>query len=319
MNTNTRTFRLATSTVLWVLAITLTLAAAAAAQDAAAPQSQTPAADSAPAPVPQDRSHATPGQNTEEAWTILTNTLHDSKHADLRIQALSALGTLGNNTRAEKLITDALQDPDIDVRSAAILAAGQTGNRNFINQLRPLLNDKEPQIVFVAASTLWKLKDHNGEDILLAVIDGERGTTPSMTSGALHGANKKLHDPAALARIGVIQGASIFFGPVGLGIAVIDYMRKSGNDDAARLAAIGQISEQQSASARKTLINALDDKVAAVRAAAAKALGDYHDKTVSDALLPLFDDAKPPVHLFAAASYIRSTQRPALRPARAKK
>src|SRR5260370_8520244 len=178
MNTNTRTFRLATCTVLWVLATPLTLDGSAAAQDATAPQSQTPAADSAPPPAPQDRSHATPDQNTEEAWTILTDTLQDSKHAESRIQTLSALGTLGNNTRAEKLITDALQDPDIDVRSAAILAAGQTGNRNFINQLRPLLNDKDPQIVFVAASTLWKLKDHSGQDILLAAANLEHPTNP---------------------------------------------------------------------------------------------------------------------------------------------
>jgi HEAT repeat protein len=319
MSTNTRALRLSAFTILWAFAITLTPATAAAAQDAVAPQSQTPAADSAPDTTPQDRSHATQGQNTEEAWTILADTLHESKHADLRIQTLSALGTLGNNPRAEKLITEALQDSDVDVRSAAILAAGQTGNRNFISPLRSMLNDKEPQIVFVAASTLWKFNDHTGEDILLAVVDGDRSTNPSMTSGALHDASKKLHDPTALARIGVIQGASIFLGPVGLGIAAIDYMRKSGNDDAARLTAIGQLSEQQNPSARKTLIAALGDKNATVRAAAAKALGGYRDKTVSDALLPLFDYSKPPVRLFAAASYIRSTQQLTRPPASRKK
>jgi HEAT repeat protein len=66
-------------------------------------------------------------------------------------------------------------------------------------------------------------------------------------------------------------------------------------------------------SIRKTLIAALGDKDAAIRAAAAKALGNYHDQTTLSALLSAFDDDKPGVRLFAAAAYIRARQ-PAQRP-----
>jgi len=60
--------------------------------------------------------------------------------------------------------------------------------------------------------------------------------------------------------------------------------------------------------AGQRLVKLLDDKDPAVRAASAKALGSsYHDKEVSDALLPVFDDSKKPVRLTAAAAYINAT------------
>ena len=74
--------------------------------------------------------------------------------------------------RSEKMITDAMADPDVDVRTAAALAAGQTKDRNLTTPLRNLLDDNEPQVVFTAATTLWKMGDKSGEDILMAVVDG---------------------------------------------------------------------------------------------------------------------------------------------------
>src|ERR1700730_16104006 len=95
-------------------------------QNPAAPHDQKPTApdDTDTEVVPTDRLHRTVAENTAEAWTTLTNALQDPKHPDVRIQALAALGTLGNNARAENLITAAMKAPDFDVRTAAILAAG---------------------------------------------------------------------------------------------------------------------------------------------------------------------------------------------------
>jgi hypothetical protein len=44
-----------------------------------------------------------------------------------------------------------------------------------------------------------------------------------------------------------------------------------------------------------------------VRAAAARALGDYHSKEAQSALSDGFYDLKPAVRFMAAASYIRAT------------
>jgi HEAT repeat protein len=241
---------------------------------------------------------------------MLTNAANDPKHADVRIQALAALGTLGVNARAETLIVAAMKDPDVDVRTAAVLAAGQTKNRDLTTNIRNMLDDKEPQVAFASATTLWKMNDRSGEDILIAVVDGDRKATAGLKDSATHTMNKDLHSPSALARIGALQAGSILLGPFGIGITAYEYMRKNGGDSA-RVTAIEQISQEKTDPIRANLISALGDKDPAVRAAAAKALGtNYHDKAVSDALLPVFDDTKKPVRLTAAAAYINSTTLP---------
>lgn len=254
----------------------------------------------------RDRTHSTVAQNNDEAWTMLTDAVQDAKHADLRTQALSALGTIGINARSEKLIAEAMKDPDVDVRTSAVLAAGQTKSRNLTTNIRAMLDDKEPQVAFIAATTLWKMHDRSGEDILMAVANGDRSATPHLVNGAMHQANKELHDPAALARIGALQGASMLLGPFGFGITAVEYMRKNGGDSA-RVLAIKQLSEENTAPVRNELIAALADKDPAVRAAAATAVSGYRESSVPKALLPLFDDTKAPVRLTAAAAYIRAT------------
>jgi hypothetical protein len=267
-------------------------------------QSQTDDPDS-PAPA-FDAQHATTAQSTDEAWLTLTNALADVKHLQNRIQALAALGTMSSNARAEKMIVNALGDTELDIRTAAILAAGQLKTRSVATSLRAKLDDKEPQVAFAAAITLSKMNDRSGEDILTAVVDGERKASASLMNSTMHTMNKDFHDPSAVAKMGALQGASMLLGPFGFGITAYEYMRKNGGESA-RVTAIDELAKLKTEPIHKSLIAALGDKDPAVRAAAAKALGEYHDKLTSDALLGLFADPKLPVRLTAAAAYIRSS------------
>lgn len=316
MTPHARTRSLSKSTCLLAALLFISLASvraqehSAAASHASADEkivttTQSPEDQSAPLPA-HDRTHSTVAQNNDEAWSMLTDAVQDTKHADLRTQALSALGSIGMNARSEKLIAAAMQDPDVDVRTAAVLAAGQTRSRNLTTNIRAMLDDKEPQVAFIAATTLWKMKDRSGEDILMAVANGDRSANPGMVNGAMHQANKELHNPAALARMGALQGASMLLGPFGFGITAVEYMRKNGGDNA-RVLAIKQLSEENTAPVRNELIAALGDKDPAVRAAAATAVSSYRERSVPKAILPLFDDTKAPVRLTAAAAYIRAT------------
>ena len=212
---------------------------------------------------------------------MLTAALNDPKHSDLRTQALAALGTLGTNARAATLIVSAMKDPDYEVRSSAILAAGQTKNRTLTTDIRNMLNDKEPQVALAAAATLWKMNDYSGEDVLIAVVNGDRKATASLKDSTMHTVNKDVHSPATLARIGALQGASILLGPFGFGITAYEYMRKNGADSA-RAAAVEQLSQEKTGPVRTTITDALGDKDPAVRAAAAKAIGlNYRDKAAT--------------------------------------
>lgn len=257
-------------------------------------------------PVPAQLPTAnSPQEQAAQAWSVLRAAAKDAKHPQTRIQALAALGLM-RTPEAEKMIMDGMADADLDVRTAAALAAGQSKDRNLATNLRQLLDDKEPQVAFTAATTLWKMGDRSGEDILLAVIEGDRSASPTLLHGTEHTISRDLHSPSAIARLGALQGASMLLGPFGFGITAYEYIRKSGGD-LSRVNAIELIGQERTEPIHKELISALADKDPAVRAASAKALADYHDTATSNAVFGLLHDERYPVRLTGAAAYLRTT------------
>lgn len=248
----------------------------------------------------------TPAQLKDQAWTLLSDAVADDKHAESRVQALAALGLMGGNARSIKMIVTAMQDNDVDVRVAAILAAGETRAASTTTPIRGMLDDKEPAVDFIAALTLWKMHDRSGEDILTAVADGDRKTSAKFMSGTTHKINKQLHDPASMAKYGAMQGASMLLGPFGIGLSAFEYLHQNGSDTA-RISAIEAIAENHTAPIRAELIGATTDKDLGVRAAACKALARYREPDAVKALANEFEDAKMPVRLTAAAEYLIST------------
>jgi HEAT repeat protein len=248
----------------------------------------------------------TPAQLKVQAWTLLSDALADLKHPDTRIQALAALGMLGNNPRSLKMIEDAMADHDVDVRTASVIAAGQTGSPAITSSLRRMLDDKEPQVAYSAALGLWKMNDHSGEDILMSVVDGDRRASATLVNGTEHTMSRDLHSPSTLAKIGALQGASMLLGPFGIGITAYEYIRKNGGNSA-RVSAIEVLSQEKTEPLRLEFIAALGDKDPSVRAAASKALDSYHTPETAKAIAQLFVDPKTPVRLTAASAYLIST------------
>jgi HEAT repeat protein len=283
--------------------------AAAAAQTPQAPQApqvpQAPAAPDAPPPDP-----------TDHAWSILTGALNptSSMHVEQRIQALAALGSMGSTSRSTHMIATALTDRDLDIRTAAVLAAGQTKDPFLISELHKTLDDPEPSVAYTAAITLWKMHDHSGEDLLMAVAHGDRRASASLLKNARHSAARTLHSTSAMGKLGVEQGGGRLLGPFGLGITAVEYARGNGGDSL-RAGAIELLGEQHTAPVREELAAALLDKDPALRVAAAKALGLWPGPETAKLLVPLLDDTKLPVRLTAAASFLRASNPPPPPPA----
>jgi HEAT repeat protein len=256
----------------------------------------------------QPVSQTTADQNpTDTAWQMLETGLKNSKE-QIRIDALNAIGTLGGIQRAETLLQDAIKDQNVDVRVAAVTAAGSMQDENMLPVLRQSLDDAAPEVVFAAAVSLWKMHDPSGINILYDVLAGERKTTGSLKETSKREASKDLHDPATLAKIGAKQGAYALLGPFGIGLDAARLMVKSGNVNSARVLTVNLLSQDHSDATKDEFIAALSDKDYFVRAGSARALGAYHGKDVTDALVTEFGDGKPAVRFMAAASYIRSTQ-----------
>jgi len=264
-----------------------------------------------PAPDADDStSQIAPGQSPNElrtsAWQLLTDAAADPKHAQTRIQSLAALGLLGANPRSLKLIETAMADPDVDVRTAAALAAGQTHARAILPALRHLLKDPEPQVAYSAALALWRNGDRSGKSLLIAVVDGDRRSNATLLNGTEHDIDKTLHSPSALAKIGISEGAGLLLGPFGIGIAAYNYIARNGGNSAraTALEALAQNPTDRTEALRKTFVAALDDKDPALRAAAARALALYHTPATAAAISHQFYDSKAPVRLNAAAAYL---------------
>lgn len=244
--------------------------------------------------------------NIQRSWQLLTDSVQDTKHFETRTQALNALSSLGSNPRAVKMIAAAMKDSNLDVRSAAVVAAGNAMSRSLIEPTKNLLNDPEPQVVFLAATTLWKrFSDRSGEDILAAVAAGDRRANPNLIHGARHDMSRTIHSPGALEKIGISTAAGMLLGPFGFSVAAVEYMRKNGADTA-RVQAIELLEDEKTQDVREAMRNALDDKDPGVRAAAVKVLGDFHRPQDSSVIAPLLDDTKFPVRLAAAAAYINT-------------
>ncbi len=262
-------------------------------------------ADSQPVGVSQDSSLTeTPAETLNRCWQVLTDNVEDAKHFEARTQALSALGNLGSNPRANHLIAEAMKDPNLDVRTAAILAAGNTKSRALVPPMTKLLDDPEPQVVFAAATTLWRqFRDKSGEDILADIAAGERKANPNLIHGAAHDMSRTLHSPSAMEKLGITTGAGLVLGPFGFSVTAIEYARKNGSDSA-RIQAINLLAEERTEGVREEMKSALDDKDPGVRATAVKVLGSFHRSQDAIAIAELLDDSKLPVRLAAAAAYI---------------
>jgi len=292
-------------TVAAMAVLSLSLACVAQAQDDKPTKTEKRQQELAAAQA-QAASDETPAARQLRCWHLIEDNLHDTKNIDHQEQAMNALSEMPTNKHALELIEVSMKDPSMDVRTAAILAAGKVKSPWMVMPLHRALDDQEPQVVFAAATTLWKdYKDHTGLDILDAIVDGDRKANPGLMHGAEHSMSRTMHSPSTMARIGLTTGAGLLLGPFGFSVTAIKYMEANGADTA-RVQALTLLAEERTPAVREDLFQALADKDPGVRAAAAYELGKYHSPAYGAKIAPLVDDSKLPVRLSASAAYLNS-------------
>lgn len=227
-----------------------------------------------------------------------------------RQEALAALGTMGANRRAVRLVEAALSDKDPSVRQLAAQNLGEMHARSSIPKLKAALDDESAEVSFAAARSLWQMGDHSGRDVFMQILAGDRSSSSGMVKGQVQNAKKQLQDPRALAIIGAKEAAGSLFGPAGWGIKIVEEVTKD-RSASARAMSAALLGRDPTPEALQELDDALGEKNWLIRSAAAQALGGTGRREQVALLEPLLEDQKPAVRYMAAASILRLSTVPA--------
>ena len=139
------------------------------------------------------------------------------------------MGIMRPHPKSVALVESAFDDKDYSVRQAACVALDQMKSRQSIPKLHEALNDKAPEVIFAAAKALYDLGDPTGREVLVAVLLGDQADSSNFFKISMHDMRAKMHDPKALALIGVKETAGAFLGPAGAGVGVAEGLLKDAN------------------------------------------------------------------------------------------
>ena len=237
----------------------------------------------------------------DQAWQILQTATKD-ENVRLRMLSIRALGLIRENKDAEALATQAISDPNVDVRIAAATVLGQMNAKSSIPILKDALKDKEVGVILAAASSLLKFHDPSAYLVYYAVLTGERKSGQGLVAEQ----KKMLNDPKKMAQFGFEQG--IGFVPfAGLGYGALKAFTKD-DSSPVRAAAATALALDPDEKSRSALVTATTDKSWIVRAAALDALARRGNPAAVPEIVKLLQDEKLEVRYTAAAAiYYLST------------
>lgn len=201
--------------------------------------------------------------STRAIIRALTEALRDPD-LEVRRAAIRSLSRYKDQGTAPAF-REALRDPDAEIRAAAIEGLVELRDRGAADAIIGALRDESPEVRRHAAEALSEIRTPASRDALLAALRDSDAEVRARAASSL-GEHK---DPAAAA---------------GLSAAL-----KDSNGDV-RAHAIDALAEMELASAPPGVLEALNDPSAEVRHRAAHALGHYQDPRAVPSLRALLDD-----------------------------
>jgi HEAT repeat protein len=256
-----------------------------------------------------------PSDTAQRCRRMLDDAAQD-KNPDVRTGAAEALSLVGVRDHPLQSLDPMLDDHDVSVRIAVVTTLGDFKDNSTIALLKKALNDPVPEVDFAAAKALYQLHDPDGEQFLFAVVSGESKASSSYLSKEKRSALRLLHTPAKLFTTVAIGAAG--FAPVpGLGFGLSSAQGiLSDPDSSARAASLLLIGNTHDPALTDAVGSALSDKEWSVRAAAVHLVATHPYPEFRQDLVTLLDDKKDSVRLRAAAAYLRLQPRTKERPTR---
>ncbi len=250
------------------------------------------------------QSHASSAQ---QAKSLLDDALHE-KNPDVRKEAVIALSLEGPKAGNLQVLTSMAVDSDVPVRLAVISALNDFNDRRTIPLLKKLLDDPVPEVDFAAAKVLYRFHEPEGEQFLMAVVEGESKAKSGFIASTTRSALRLAHTPAKLVTTATeaVVGTVVPVPGIGLGISSVQGILL---DPAAtpRAGALLLLARDKGPEIHTQVRDALSDKDWSLRAAAVHLIAMHPYPDLRQNLVPLLDDKKDAVRLRAAAAYLRLT------------
>jgi len=242
------------------------------------------------------------------AWNVLKPGLADANPLTRR-QAVTAVGSIGLEPEAIRLVEAALKDADSLIRATAAAELGEMKSRQSFPALKAALDDPAGEVGFAAAKALWDMGDKTGRGFIEDVVAGQQKATDGGVKGAVHEAKRLAHDPKAMALLGSKEASGALLGPFNIGVITAEQVFKDGAV-AVRMEALNLLAEDCDAQTLKLLETAAtDDKTWAEKATAAKALGRCGDPDAIPKLELNLSNSNAAVKFMSAAAIIRLSRR----------
>jgi HEAT repeat protein len=244
-----------------------------------------------------------PGPNkAPDPWAMLMNGANSEKFRD-RSDAITALSILRTERKAIAVVANALSDKEETIRVLAATTLGDMKARPAIPKLREAIEDPSPEVSFAAAQALWKMGDRSGRDIFYDVLDGQRKVKPGLIKSKMREARKDMHDPKALALIGVNEVSGAFLGPFSMGVSMAEeYAKNNGTSVQALCAELLALDDSRRTT--EELTYALGDANWTVRATAARSIARLNYRGAMGSLKDMMQNDKSQPARFAAAAAI---------------
>ena len=241
------------------------------------------------------------------AWDILKQGI-DDKNPDVRKQAVTAIGSIGLNPDAVKLVEHGLRDDDPTVRQTGAAMLAQMKSKSSIPALKAALDDPYAEVEYTAAKALWELGDRSGESVLQDVLLRQQKTSSTgFVEGQVRDAKAKLRDKKELARMGVNEASGALLGPFSMGVIAIENMMKD-TGAIGRAFAATLLAQKCDSKNIETLETALrNEKNPSVKAAVSKALAQCGNKDDIPRLEANLSAGNPALKFMSAAAIIKLT------------
>jgi HEAT repeat protein len=240
----------------------------------------------------------------KRAETVLEQGANDGD-PDVRREVAVALGLAARRETPVRLLGKLAADKDHLVRESALVSIGELHDPQLAAAARKALDDDVPEVAFAAARALFKMRDAEGKQLLIQIVDREASAKSNFVRAKLRDVIRKIKRPKSAMLFAVQEGVGFIPLPgVGEGFSALSSL-VGDPDFSARATALLVLAPDRSAAVRRVIEQAFNDSDWSMRAAATQIAASRNERAWRSRLVPLFDDGNRRVRYRAAAAYLR--------------